>query len=179
MGACVNTYILKYRATILWVCSVSIWVPCFTNCAWSVEEMKIQHSVGSLEKIEFSKIGFAGVSFAGAEFGVTKTGFSNLSPGKVGVDYHFNSTKHIKFFNQEGIQFFRIPLRWERIQPELGGPLDLKHLQYIREFAAKASRVGGYLILDIHNYGRYALQSNGIIRSWICLLYTSPSPRDS
>src|SRR5258708_373742 len=60
-----------------------------------------------------------GVNLAGAEFGVRRD-FCNENPGAFGRDYTYNSEPSIAYFAERGITLFRVPFRWERIQPRLG-----------------------------------------------------------
>ncbi|MDG2310106.1 MAG: hypothetical protein P8L98_05960, partial [Planctomycetota bacterium] len=65
-----------------------------------------------------------GVTIAGAEFGSEALSFCNEAPGVLGVNYFHNKPWTFDWFQEEGVDLFRIPFRWERIQPQLGGPLD-------------------------------------------------------
>ena len=62
--------------------------------------------------------GRRGVNLCGAEFGETHL------PGVHGVDYTYNSEASFRYFASRGLGLLRLPLRWERLQPALGGPLD-------------------------------------------------------
>lgn len=103
-----------------------------------------------------------GVSLAGAEFGVERIGFSNRRPGVVGRDYLYNGPKTYEHFAQQGVDLYRIPLRWERLQPRLGEALDPAELGRLQNAVARAKKNGGEVIIDIHNYGRYTLELNGM-----------------
>ncbi len=50
---------------------------------------------------------------------------------------------------------FRLPIRWERLQPILNGPFDRKELARLSEFITKAHQHGASVIIDIHNYGNF------------------------
>ncbi len=104
-----------------------------------------------------------GVSLAGAEFASDVDGFSNLNHGGLGSSYIYNSKRTIDWFAGQGVSLFRIPFRWERLQPKLGGPLDSAELLALRENVQWIHEAGGRAILDCHNYGRYFLQEGELI----------------
>ncbi|MCZ7649540.1 MAG: glycoside hydrolase family 5 protein [Planctomycetota bacterium] len=88
-----------------------------------------------------------GVNAAGPEFG-------GALPGKVHKDYTFNNEATFKYFAEKGLDLFRVPLKWERLQTELGGELDAEYLQHLKQNVAWAKAHGGQVLLDLHNYGR-------------------------
>lgn len=107
-----------------------------------------------------------GVNIAGLEFKAELgTGFTNQNPGVIHVDYTDNSERTFAYFASLGIKLFRIPFRWERIQPALGGPLARKaaasdpdqELDRLVRQVDYARNCGGSVILDVHNYGAYTL----------------------
>ena len=104
-----------------------------------------------------------GLSLAGAEFASDVEGFSNLNHGRLGSSYIYNSKRTIDWFAGQGVELFRIPFRWERLQPVLGGPLDSAELLALRENVKWVHDAGGRAILDCHNYGRYAYQEGKFI----------------
>jgi len=111
-----------------------------------------------------------GVNIAGAEFG---TGvpwlpdFCDENPGVYGKDYWFNSEKTFEYFIKKGLNLIRIPVRWERLQPVLSAPLNQIYLGYLRKNISWVKKHGGYVIIDIHNFGRYKRKVNGTITECI------------
>ena len=100
-----------------------------------------------------------GLNVAGGEFGtptteVTST-FSNVNRGTHGVEYVWNGAATYEYMYSQGHRLARIPFRWERIQPVLGGPLDLAELARMRTSVTAAIGAGLEVILDVHNYGAY------------------------
>lgn len=87
-----------------------------------------------------------GVNLSGAEFG---------NGDKYGWDYKYPSAKDLTFYAEKGVNLFRLPVRWERLQPELGGELSKAELGRLLTFLDDAAKVGGQVIVDVHNYGRY------------------------
>ncbi|WP_187260678.1 cellulase family glycosylhydrolase [Pontibacter beigongshangensis] len=94
-----------------------------------------------------------GVNLAGAEFG------SNI-PGVFGTDYTYPNAAELTYFKSKGLGLVRMPFKWERIQPELNGPLDPVELARMRTFLADARARGVWVLLDMHNYGRRRI--NGV-----------------
>jgi endoglucanase len=100
-----------------------------------------------------------GLSIAGPEFGSERAEFSNANPGKPGVDYTYNRSETVSYFADQGFTLFRLPVRWERLQPRLSGDLDPQEVQRVHAFLRWAQAHAGRVILDLHNYGRYRTQS--------------------
>lgn len=91
----------------------------------------------------------AGVNLSGAEFAAEKL------PGKVFTDYVYPDLDEMRLFQSMGMNTFRLPFLWERVQPQLFGELDQAELQHIKDSVAAASSIGVCLILDVHNFGQY------------------------
>lgn len=96
-----------------------------------------------------------GVNVSGAE-GTTE-GFSNRRPGVYGQDYWYASQGTFDYLAGRGLKVVRLPFRWERIQPSLGGSLDPTELARLKDCVERANRAGLKVILDVHNYGGYRL----------------------
>lgn len=88
-----------------------------------------------------------GVNLSGAEFG---------SGNKYGWDYIYPSTSDLKFYADQGITLFRLPVRWERLQSSAGGELNKAEVARLLTFLDKAAEVGGKVIIDLHNYGSHS-----------------------
>lgn len=101
-----------------------------------------------------------GVSLAGAEFGVDTFGQGTL-PGVVGVNYFYPDPAFSKgytsadYFRARGLNTFRIPFRWERLQPTRRSPLDFAELSRLKTTTRRLTEKGAYVVLDVHNYGRF------------------------
>lgn len=72
-----------------------------------------------------------------------------------GTNYAYCPESAYKYFCAKGQTIFRLPVLWERVQPQLGGELDELNLSMIKSSADWAAKYGGQIILDIHNYGKY------------------------
>lgn len=119
-----------------------------------------------------------GVNLSGAEFAPEKL------PGTVFKDYVYPDPADMRYFQAQGMNTFRLPFLWERIQPQLFGALDPAELQKITDTVAAARSQGVCLILDVHNYGQYRGQpigSSGVPRAalidlWVRLSATFRDP---
>lgn len=89
------------------------------------------------------------LNIAGAEF------TSSVLPGKNGTDYFFPKTGYLDTWSIKGIRVIRFPIKWERLQPEMNGPLDHTYAGLIDTLLTQAANAEIDVILDVHNYGRY------------------------
>lgn len=101
------------------------------------------------------------VSVAGAEFGTPgptqawSPRFSSTRPGVVGIDYVYPDAGHLASLASAGITTIRLPVRWERLQRVLGGPLDADESERLVATFDAAAAAGLDVVLDLHNYGAY------------------------
>lgn len=103
-----------------------------------------------------------GVNLNGGEFGApgwsaTTSSFSNANPGTYGTAWHYDTQGTFDYLARRGIKVVRLPFRWERIQPTLGGALDTNELQRLKDAAARANQAGIQVIPTVFNYGGYML----------------------
>jgi endoglucanase len=98
-----------------------------------------------------------GVNLAGAEFG------ENTFPGTLGKEYTFNSEKSFQYFSAKSLGLLRVPVRWERLQPALRGPLNRDYLNLLKSNSAWALASGAQIVVDIHNFGRYKINGQELI----------------
>jgi endoglucanase len=90
---------------------------------------------------------FTGVNISGGEFGGAN--------GVHGTNYIFPNAKQIDAFAAMGMNIVRLPVRWERVQPVLGGPLGASEIALIDKVIAAANARHMTVIVDVHNYGRF------------------------
>lgn len=91
---------------------------------------------------------FRGINLAGAEFG--KLG------GAYGEGYIYPSLETIAYFAGKGFNTVRLPFLWERLQPTLNAPFDPAELARLRETVKTIGTFQQTVVLDPHNYARYA-----------------------
>lgn len=96
-------------------------------------------------------VSYTGVNLAGAEFGET-----NL-PGNYGLnsDYFYPTTAEINYFVGKGMNTFRVPFRWERMQSTLNAAFNATELSRLDAVVTTATSAGAHVVLDPHNYARY------------------------
>jgi endoglucanase len=95
-----------------------------------------------------------GVNINGADFGELNF------PGVLGRDYTFNSLASYQYFASRGLTLFRVGVKWERLQPLPGGPLDAVYLAGLRQNLDFAGQAGGAAVVNVQNFCRYRL--NGV-----------------
>ena len=94
-------------------------------------------------------IQYAGVNLSGAEFG------QQNEPGTFGSDYTWPTTAEITYYKSKGMNFIRLPFRWERLQHTNHAVLDPTELGRMNTFVTNATARGMYVLLDPHNFMRY------------------------
>ncbi len=92
---------------------------------------------------------YRGVNIAGGDFG------AETLPGTYGHDYVYPDPSTVAYFAAKGMNIIRVPVRWERIQPELGGDLNGAEMRRLDAVFASAAAKGMRAILDVHNYATY------------------------
>jgi endoglucanase len=92
---------------------------------------------------------YVGVNLAGAEFQGSRI------PGKANTDYVYPNKKDVDYFIDRGMNTFRLPFRWERLQRNLGWDLEGDELARLDDAVAYMTGRGAYVVLDPHNYARY------------------------
>jgi len=95
------------------------------------------------------KVQFAGVNLSGAEFG-------NNVPGTFNADYTYPTNSEVDYFVGKGMNVFRIPFLWERLQHSQFASFDQTEqgrLTSIINYITISK--GKYVLLDPHNYARY------------------------
>jgi endoglucanase len=90
-----------------------------------------------------------GVNLSGAEFGHERL------PGVLGKDYTYPSRNDLVYFRDMQMNVIRLPFRWERIQRQIGEPLDTTELAQLRQVVDWAKALDLCVVLDLHNFGTY------------------------
>lgn len=98
-------------------------------------------------------VSLTGVNLAGGEFGGPRSVY--------GKGYIYPAVDQMRAFRDLGMNVFRVPLRWERLQPVLNGSLDPAELARLDKVVTTATSLGASVIIDVHNYGLYARQPLG------------------
>jgi len=94
-------------------------------------------------------IQWAGVNLSGAEFG------QNALPGTYNSTYTYPTTAEVDYYHGKGMNFIRLPFRWERWQHTNSAALDTTELSRAQAVIAYATKNGMTVLLDPHNFQRY------------------------
>ncbi len=123
---------------------------------------------------------YRGANFAGGQNWIgmeesTRKGIpfnSNTNPGSFDIDYWYPGLDRagdgpntgagmnsFEYLRSKGHSIVRLGLRWERIQPTLGGTLSPTEVGRYTASVNAAGAAGLKVIIDVHNYGGYYLSS--------------------
>lgn len=101
-----------------------------------------------------------GVNLATAGFGSERIGKTG-PPGRFGFDYTYPVQRFTPgytspaYFVAAGMNAFRLSVLWERLQPALGAPLNEAELARLVSATHDLTKLGAWVIVDVHNYARY------------------------
>jgi endoglucanase len=97
---------------------------------------------------------FRGINVAGAEYGDDWDGWT----GQSYFTWRSSTalTGEMKYFGGKGMNVFRLPISWERLQHTLNGPFDPTYQTNMINYITQATAAGWTVVLDLHNYNRYA-----------------------
>lgn len=112
----------------------------------------------------FAQLRYTGVNLAGAEFG------AQVLPGVYNTHYTYPTASEVNYFVGKGMNTFRLPFRWERLQQTQNGILDATELARMDAFVNHATGLGATVILDPHNFARYYPDPNNYQSSSIGLV---------
>ncbi len=90
-----------------------------------------------------------GITLCGAEFGE-----QNL-PGKINEDYTYPTATDIDYFVSKGVDLIQLPIKWERVQHNLGEVLDAEELGYIKAFIDECNLRRINVTIVLQNFGKY------------------------
>lgn len=103
---------------------------------------------------------YRGLNLSSAEWGVASDG-SGALPGTHGTHYVYPSPAHAsgyetpRAFVAKGMTVFRLPFRWERLQPVRRQAFDPAELARLRGTVSWLLGLGASVLIDPHNYARY------------------------
>lgn len=107
---------------------------------------------------------YRGVNLAGAEFAIDPWGKPltvGALPGTFGTHYIYPDRSYapsytsIDTFLAAGMTTFRLPFRWERLQPTRGAAFNAAELGRLTTTVKNLTSKGAFVVLDPHNYARY------------------------
>jgi endoglucanase len=127
-----------------------------------------EHSAAgnAAQTLLFSTIPYRGVNLASAEFGIDSAG-NGAIPGVHGKDYVYpdpayaGGYRSADYFLSKRMNTFRLPFRWERLQPARTQPFAGAELARLKTTVGNLTSKGAVVLLDPHNYARYGTQVIG------------------
>jgi endoglucanase len=105
-------------------------------------------------------LAYRGVNLCGAEFGADAWGNGSL-PGAFGTTYTYPDPAYAPgyasadYYLGKGMTTFRLPFRWERLQPQRGQALDAAELGRLKTTVNRLLGKGAAVILNPQNFARY------------------------
>jgi len=100
---------------------------------------------------------YRGINRAGFEYGDDWDGWEG--PSDFNIPTAAALATELAFYATKGFNIIRLPISWERMQHNLGGSFDEEYKQQVLAFVNQANVVGWIVIIDLHNYCRYALNA--------------------
>jgi endoglucanase len=97
---------------------------------------------------------YRGLNRAGAEYGDDWDGWTGQTFYTFPTATELDS--ELAFYGEKGFNAIRLPISWERLQHSLNDPLDPDYTNRVLGFADQANAAGWLVIIDLHNYNRYA-----------------------
>lgn len=97
---------------------------------------------------------FRSINRAGAEYGDDWDGWT----GQTYFEWPSSTqwANELTYLDSIGFNTVRIPISWERLQHRLSGPFNTTYQQKLTDMVSAATARGFYVIVDLHNYNRYA-----------------------
>jgi endoglucanase len=105
---------------------------------------------------------WTGVNLSGAEFGPVPTPGNT---GTFGTHYTYPTAAEVDYYMGKGMNVFRLPFRWERMQPSQMAALSAVELQRMDAFVNHATARGATVIIEPHNFQRYYPDPNNFQQS--------------
>jgi endoglucanase len=100
---------------------------------------------------------YRGINRAGAEYGDDWNGWTGGSyfewPSPTGL------AAELAYLDSVGFNTVRLPISWERLQHSLGGELNEIYATTLTSTVAQMTAAGFQVIVDLHNYNRYAMRT--------------------
>ena len=96
-------------------------------------------AAGSSNEKRSRPLAYTGVNLAGADFGPPKRG----TPSVYGKDYIYPTAQEFAGFSAKGMNVFRLPFLWERLQPTLRAPFERQELERLETAVKLGVKAGG------------------------------------
>src|SRR5215475_10313595 len=130
------------------------WCPPPVYCAPRSPPVSGRRAAGGNVGAYITGVRFRGLNRAGGEFGDEWDGWSGQTyfefPDAVQM------AAELAYYGRKGFNILRLPISWERLQHELSGDFDTAYKTRVAAFVKRANTAAWRVILDLHNYNRYA-----------------------
>jgi endoglucanase len=103
-----------------------------------------------------------GPEYGVEDFTAVTNRFHNENIGKLDRDYHYELQESLEYLASRGWKYVKVPIRWERIQRTINGDLSPEELIHLRDFMDRSYKAGLRVIIDLHNYGIYYENVDGV-----------------
>lgn len=95
-----------------------------------------------------------GVNLSGGEFGRV--------PGLINKNYIYPRADEVDYFYGQGFRLFRVPFRWERLQPGLDSALSPGDIAALRKLVDHILARDAIVVLDLHNYAARSVDGQSL-----------------
>jgi endoglucanase len=114
----------------------------------------VQAGSGALPGTYTMGVPFRGINRAALEYGDEWSGWTGQTYYEIPTVGQ--TASELAYFQSKGFNTIRLPISWERVQHALSGPLTSSYVSGMMAYIDAATSAGFYVILDLHNYNRYA-----------------------
>ncbi len=118
-------------------------------CVWTLAAAFYIAASCEVSLLNAGELEYTGVNLSGAEFGQTSL------PGTYGSSYTYPTSAEVDYYTNKGMNTFRLPFRWERLQQTPNATLNATELSRMDTFVNYATSKGDYVLIDPHNFDRY------------------------
>jgi endoglucanase len=102
-------------------------------------------------------------------FGVTLSGAEG-----VGSDYSRPTQSELQYYSSKGVRLIRLEVRWDKLQPNLNGPLNADEVRWVEGFVSEAGMFGMWVDIDLHersdyddlNFGQHGISPQSLADFW-------------
>jgi endoglucanase len=92
----------------------------------------------------------------------------------VGRDYSRPTKSELQYYSSKGAKLIRLEVRWDKLQPDLDGPLDADEVQWVEGYVSQAHTFGMSVDIDLHersdyddlNFGEDGIPPESLVDFW-------------
>lgn len=122
-----------------------------TAVAYEVDGIALENRRG---KPYPTGVAWRGINRAGMEYGNDWDGWTGQTYYEMPSSTQISA--ELAYYKSKGFNLIRLPISWERLQHTLTGPLNTAYSTGMMNYINLATAQGFTLVLDLHNYNRYA-----------------------